>query len=415
MTTALGLGAVTAVLRDLLINGVIDHDLVASVGDVTVSALPPDRIDDTTPNAGSQLNLFLYAVTPNPGWHNQALPARGPAGNRASADPLGLDLHYLVTAFGARDFHAEILLGYAMQLLHENPVLTADAIRTALAPPSPVPGGHGLPPTLQALGGSELADQFEHIRLTPETIGMEEMSRLWAGMQTHYRLSAAYLATVVLIERRRSFRTAPPVMSRNVVVRPSRRPVVRAVEPQVAPAGATLTLRGRFLRADAVQIRFGSTVVPVPPANVTDDRLTVAAPPALRAGVNTILVEHPVDFGTPAEPHLGFTSNLAAFIVLPALTSPTPISASVGTPFAITLAPPVGRSQRVAVVLGDRTILLPTRPPTDPPASSTLSVTLPAGTPTGTTLFRVQVDGAETPLEQDPGTGEFIGPLITVT
>lgn len=414
MTTAIGLGAVTAVLRDLLTNGVIDHDLVSSVGDVTVTALPPDRITDTGPSPTSQLNVFLYAVTPNIGWRNAELPARTPAGNRSSADPLALDLHYLLTAYGARDFHAEILLGYAMQLLHENPILTRDSIRQALALPSPVTGGSGLPPTLQALSTSELADQVEQIRITPEVIGLDEMSRLWSGFQSNYRLSTAYLATAVLIERKRSYATAPPVMTRNVAVRAGRRPVIESVDPQVIPAGASLVVHGSHLRGDTVRVRFATGVVTVGAADVQDDRLVVATPSGLLAGVNTIQVEHPVDFGTTVEPHIGFVSNLAAFIVRPTLTSPTPINASVGVPFTVSLTPPVGREQRVAVVLGERTVPVSPRPPTDPPTSPSLLVTLPAGTPAGTTLFRVQVDGAETPLVQDPGTGDFIGPLITV-
>lgn len=415
MTTALGLGAVTAVLRDLLTNGVIDHDLVTSVGDVSVTALPPDRIDVASQNPTSQLNLFLYAVSPNTGWRNGALPARTAAGNRASADPLALDLHYLLTAYGARDFHAEILLGYAMQLLHESPILTRDSIRQALAPPSPVTGGGGLPPTLQALGGSELADQFEQIRITPEPISLDEMSKLWSGIQSHYRLSTAYLATVVLIERRRSFRSAPPVMSRNIAVRASRRAEIHTVTPQLAPPGATLTVRGRNLRADTVRARFATGDVTVPGANVTAERLTVTAPPGLLAGVNTIQVEHPIDFGTPTEPHIGFVSNVGAFIITPVLTSATPINATLGVPFNVTLSPPVGRNQRVAVVLGEHTVPLPARPPAAPPTSAILSITLPPTTPAGTTLFRVQVDGAETALIQDVNTGDFIGPLITVT
>ncbi len=414
MSTALGLGAVTAVLRDLLTNGVIDHDLVTSVGDVNVTALPPDRIDDASPNPTSQLNLFLYAVSPNPGWRNATLPARTPNGNRASPDPLALDLHYLLTAYGARDFHAEILLGYAMQLLHENPILTRDSIRQALAPPSPVSTGGGLPPTLQALSGSELADQFEQIRITPEPISLDEMSRLWAGIQSHYRLSTAYLATAVLIERRRSYRSAPPVVRRNLAVRASRRAEILSVSPQLALPGATLTVHGRNLRADIVRAQFSTGPVIVPLANVTPERLTVAAPAGLLAGVNTIQVEHPVDFGTNVEPHTGFLSNRGAFIVTPVLTSATPINATIGTPFTLTLSPPVGRDQRVALVLGEHTVVLPPRP-TAPPTSPNLVVTLPAGTPTGTTLFRVQVDGAETALTQDTTTGQFIGPLITVT
>jgi hypothetical protein len=46
MSNALAIASVTAVLKDLLNNGVIDHDLTSVVGsDVAVTALPPDRIE----------------------------------------------------------------------------------------------------------------------------------------------------------------------------------------------------------------------------------------------------------------------------------------------------------------------------------------------------------------------------------
>jgi hypothetical protein len=117
VSNALAIGAVTAVLRDLLSNGLIDHNIPAAVGDVGVSALPPDRVhsssNDEDPN---QLNLFLYRVTPNIGWRNADLPTFDQNGRRVSNTPLGLDLHYLLTAYGSGDFHTEILLGYGIQL-----------------------------------------------------------------------------------------------------------------------------------------------------------------------------------------------------------------------------------------------------------------------------------------------------------
>ena len=201
MSSALAIAGVTAVLKDLLHNAVIDHDLVASVGDVIVTALAPDMIRTDGSEARTQLNVFLYQVTLNAGWRNVALPSRNSNGDRVTNPPLALNLHYLLTAYGVKDLHAEILLGYAMQLLHETPVLSREAIRKALDP-SPVSGGSGLPPTLQALATSELAEQIEQIRIVPETMNMEEVSRLWSAMQAHYRPTAAYQASVVLIESR---------------------------------------------------------------------------------------------------------------------------------------------------------------------------------------------------------------------
>ena len=143
MSNALAIGAVTAVLRDLLNNGLIDHDIPAAVGDVAVSALPPDRVVSSSNGEDpNQLNLFLHRVTPNVGWRNANLPTFDQNGRRVSNTPLGLDLHYLLTAYGSEDFHAEILLGYAMQLMHDTPVLRRDAIRRALEAPSPVGGDY---------------------------------------------------------------------------------------------------------------------------------------------------------------------------------------------------------------------------------------------------------------------------------
>src|SRR5215210_1300111 len=98
MSSALAIASVTAVLKDLLDNAVIDHSLSAAVGGpVTVTALSPGQIkpgDDGVVNR--QLNLFLYHVTPNTGWRNVDLPSRDSRGNRVANPPLALDLYYLL-------------------------------------------------------------------------------------------------------------------------------------------------------------------------------------------------------------------------------------------------------------------------------------------------------------------------------
>lgn len=201
MSNALGIAAVTAVLKDLLKTGIADRALTGIVGEVIVSALPPDRLlVEGQPETG-RLNLFMYKVTPNQGWRNAAVPARDAAGQRIGSPPLALDLHYLVTAYGAAEFEGEILLGYAMQILHDTPVLTRESIRRTLAPAVSMTPGGAVP--LSGLIASELAEQAEQIRITPQTTSAEEMSNLWAAIRSHYRPSAAYLASVVMIESRR--------------------------------------------------------------------------------------------------------------------------------------------------------------------------------------------------------------------
>lgn len=65
MSNALAIAGVSAVLKDLLNNGLIDHEVSAAVGvPVTVSVQSPDRVK-TGDQEKAQLNLFLYQVSPN--------------------------------------------------------------------------------------------------------------------------------------------------------------------------------------------------------------------------------------------------------------------------------------------------------------------------------------------------------------
>lgn len=211
MSSAFAIAAVTAVLKDLLNDGLADHDLSAA-GNVVITALPPDRITTNGTAERSQINLFLYLVTPNIGWRNIGLPSRDRDGTRLTNPPLALDLHYLVTAYGAEEFHAEALLGYAMQLLHEHPVLTRQMINQTLKPR--LPSDVTVPPALRMLSTSDLAEQVEAIKICPQTLTTEEISRLWTATQSHYRPTAAYQISVVLIEQTNPVRSALPVLKR---------------------------------------------------------------------------------------------------------------------------------------------------------------------------------------------------------
>jgi hypothetical protein len=431
MSNALALAAVSAVLKDLLDNGLIDNNLRAAfANDVRVSALAPDLID-TQPGQPARLNLFLYRVTPNAGWRNVDLPARDAQGNRVSNPPLALDLHYLITAYAGNDFEAEILLGYAMQLLHETPGLSTRAIQTALNPVSPVGAGL-LPPALQTLRAAELADQVETITIAPEVLSSEELSKLWSALQAHYRPSAAYIVTTVLIEARRSTRRAPQVRRANVRGLTLRQPVVERVLAQgptaAGPAealiqwGDRLILLGKNLRGpDGTKLRVGDVVVEPAAADTADDRIEIPlqSPPfpinRLRAGVQTVQVMHELNFGTPADPHRGIQSPAAAFFLRPRIardaTGNAQVTVSGAQPddngtrratITVQFEPVVGRSQRVRLLLNGWAAAPADAPDTAfsfkaPPRTTDVN-TVAFGVrhlPSGDYLVRVEVDGAE--------------------
>lgn len=241
MSSALALAAVTAVLKNLLDNRLIDQGVTASVGDVTVTALPPDRITTGT-DERSQLNLFLYRVTPNTGWRRSSVSlGNGPNGTNgrdgeakapppAPPAPLPLDLHYLLTAYGEQDFQAEILLGYAMQLLHEVTTLTPDHIRSALGGPNG--SGNAVSPTRAALSTSTLAEEVQQVSISPEFTSSDEMSRLWSALQARYRPSATYKVSTVLLK-------AQPEAPKEAGVRPERQ-----VQPEAPSTPARSAARG---------------------------------------------------------------------------------------------------------------------------------------------------------------------------
>src|SRR5215831_12066323 len=194
MSSALALASVTAVLKDLLENGLARGGVTSKIGgDTSVSALPPDRVTAGAEER-AQLNLFLYAVTANTRMRSD----RGTAGS--AARPLALDLHYLLTAYGSQDFQTEILLGHALQLLHETPVLERERIRASLTAISHTRDRRVIPPSQAALANSPLADQVDSITITPEFLSTEEISKLWSALQAKYRPSATYKVSAVFID-----------------------------------------------------------------------------------------------------------------------------------------------------------------------------------------------------------------------
>jgi hypothetical protein len=202
----LAIASVTAVLKDMLGNGLVSYSGLAGLGDISVSALPPDRVL-SGPEDRNHLNLFLYRVAPHAKLGRPPSLLGATPEDRREA-PLSLELSYLLTASGAEDFHAEILLGCAMQLFHETPVLSPARIRAALGPPSSQKSKTLLSPVRAALAESDLPDQVEQIKITPQFLTFEEMSKLWSAFQARYRPSMTYQVSAIALRRSAAKSTA---------------------------------------------------------------------------------------------------------------------------------------------------------------------------------------------------------------
>ena len=409
MSSPLAVATVTAVIKDLLNDGIVNGDLSASVGTVTVSALPPDRIG-TGSDEPSRLNLFLYQVTSNSGWRN-AEPT----------PPLALDLHYLLTSYGADDLDAEILLGYAMQLLHDVPVLTRSIIRKTFSGNSPVTDKL-IPASVPAHNPADLADQVELCKIVPKYLTTEELSRLWSAMQARYRPSMAYDVSVVLIDSTAPVKASLPVRKPVLTTLPMTRPVIHTVEPAIALDSGDVTIRGQGLKGSMTRVRINGTLVTPFATDVSDLAVGVALPAGLKAGLNPLQVVHEIPLGDPPVPHagVGCESNVAALVLAPRIMTGTPMTVAAGGTLTLSVKPEVGREQRVAVIVGETILVVPPRQPTDLPTAASVEVGIPENQATGTFLLRVQVDGAISALQVDddpnsPTFEQYVGPLVEVT
>jgi hypothetical protein len=389
VSNPLAIAAVTATFGRLIRN--------VSLSGITFSMLPPD-IARTT-NAARQLNLYLYRVTPNLAYRNADLPTRGSSGELANQPVLALNLHYLMTAWGAADDNIDghHLLAQAMSLINDRPVLTRASIAAAMAAEA---AAHA------DLAAADLAEQVEHVKLTLDTLSYEDLFKLWSAFQTGYRLSVAYEASLVLIERRAPRRSMPPPREAALIAMPLSRPRIDSVEPPEATAGSTVALVGGDLAAATTNVRIDGALVA--PDDVAPERVTVTLPGTLRAGIHALSVVQNVDFDGTGVPL--FESAVAPLVLIPQVTGPIP-SVAAGADISVPVAPPVEQRQDAVVLVGNSAIPVPPR--TTAAALSTLKVKLPPAVTAGSHLVRVRVEGAESRLATT--SGAYSGPKVTVT
>ncbi|HEX6228834.1 MAG TPA: Pvc16 family protein [Solirubrobacterales bacterium] len=400
MTDTWAIAAVTQSFTKLLERVASDDP---SVSPLDVVAKPPDRVlADDGKLERRKLNLFLYQVSPNPALANADAPFRNADGELVAQPMLALDLHYLLTAYGAAhdELDAQHLLTHAMSLVHDNGTLRRADISAALAE--------------TPMGGSNLAEQLEGISLAPESLSDEELFRMWTVFGASYRISVGFVATVVMVERPKRARRAPPVSSSTLTAATLRMPVIEEIEPERPTAGATITVRGRNLAADEVTVRLASGDVTVEPEDLTDTEFDLTLPSGLFAGPNPIQVLHSQALADePSETRQFASSDVFSFMLAPRITSSLPAAAPRGGTMTLTVQPPVRRTQRVVAMLGSDALLRRVAPG-DPQTSSTVRFPIPADLDPGTRTLRVQVDGSESALEKDP-EGVYSEPEVEVT
>jgi Pvc16 N-terminal domain len=418
MSDSLAIAAVTATLKRVV--------GVAISGDPSgahVTTLRPSALSNGVPSAS--VNLFLYQVTPNGALRDADLPTRTGDGQLVQRPMAALDLHYLLSFYGDESkLEPQRLLGYVTRTLHARPVLTRQEITKTLDEATTDPAQ-----TLAAVAPSDLAKAVDLVKITPNALALEELSKVWSVFfQTQYALSVAYLATTVLIEDdEEQAQGALPVSQRNIYVIPFRQPVVERITPQSGPEEpivrtSVLSVEGRQLRGAVTLVRVGAAVVPV--QSVSDGEITVplaSVPDAeIRAGVQGLQVIHEIPMGTPQKAHHGFESNVVAFVLRPTVAN---LQASdPQATVSMDVNPPVRAGQRVTLLLNETSGDSPATYSfaSEPPDIDVSSIDVTIGAVKPSEYFvRLSVDGAESPLTVDkdpnsPTLGQFIGPKLLV-
>ena len=404
MSDYTAVAGMSAVLCWLLSTALADGGPTTILGPTPgITAVSPDLIT-TGANEQPRVNLFMYYVSLNPALRNLDLPSSNAQGARLSNPPLALDLHYLVTAYGSTQFDPEILLAWALSVFHETPVIASQTIQAAL-------NELGKPPQANTEAGlislGTLADQVEHIRITPEALTAQEIWQLWTAFQAAYRPTAALQVSVVVIQDTQPFTSNRPVRHRVVTALPMQTPVITGLSPLMIPAGQVLSITGNnFLGGSpadtVVSVDSGAGV---PADTVRGNLVQVTLPTTLTAGTHTVRVQRMVTFPRSSAPHQGFSSSPAPFQLIPVIQTPVPQVAA-GSPLTLTLTPAVGRTQQVTLYLGDTAIPVAEPPDTAPASSATITCPIPEGFRPDTYPVRVEIDGAQSMLTAAAG-GQF--------
>ncbi|MCE9579871.1 MAG: DUF4255 domain-containing protein [Deltaproteobacteria bacterium] len=153
----------------------------ASPTPLNVTSLPPDKLTED-----NSVGIYLYHLSEEAAVKNQ--PWRGRPDTPIRFSPLGLNLHYVVTAFStATDEHGpyreQQLMGLAVKALHDYPVID-DATELL--------GVKILDPLL-------VGDE-NRLRVSLRHVPVSEAVSYWTAGSHALRLSAYYEVSVVLLE-----------------------------------------------------------------------------------------------------------------------------------------------------------------------------------------------------------------------
>ena len=421
MSNHLAIATVTAALKKMLQEG-ISHDIPGA----QVTTARPDVANGNI--SGASINLFLYHAMPNTAWRNADLRTRRPKGELVKHGQASLDLYYLLTFYGNEQrLEPQRLMGSAVQTLVDHPQLTQPMIQEATG-------------SMTDLADSALGDQMQMVRFFPADITTEELSRIWSVFfQIPYSLSFAYQGTAVIIQGRKPGKSALPVRSRRFYTTPVR-PVIEKITTsgelnEPITLDSHLILKGRGLKGDITQVHLGKARLT--PQRVNENTVELTLPTlapseisALRAGAQGIRIAQ-IPNPPPRDVDYAVLSNLMSVVLCPSIRQGTDgITVQTVIPLedghcaatiTVTVDMTVSPQQTTFLMLNKadrtgKTYIIRGEHLTEDTITLTFNLTEVLS---GVYLARVQVDGAESPLEVDtrsdsPTFEQYMGPTVAI-
>ncbi len=178
---------------------------------ITVTGAMPEAVRK---DGGCQVSVYLFHVAEDK--YQKNAPVTGTRAPPIPAQPLSLNLYYLVTAFADKNYVQEQqAMSIVLRCFHENPIVRENVV-------IPVPPAQTVK---------------EEFTLTMEVETSDEMARLWQAVTVPFRLSVVYKVSVVFI--------TPPVPAVPLAPKPQR--LGLTVDPTLSPdaqKGQSPPLRG---------------------------------------------------------------------------------------------------------------------------------------------------------------------------
>lgn len=423
MTNYLAVATVTAALRNIIQTG-IKEDLPGT----TVTSVTPEGLNNAQKER--KINIYLYQVSPIKELQQEnSIPNRHRYNGKTNQKSLQLNLYYLITFYGNElELEPQQLLGSTIRTLLDQSILERDAIDDAIS-------------RSDFLANSTLVNQVNKLSFAMNSMTPEELTRIWSTLfRSPYSLSIAYVGKAVLIEGGKSGKTALPV--RNVLMNASTKQLVieeiksSTGKNQPITTKSDLTIIGQNLSAPYTQVRIGN--IKITPQKVDDKKVELNLSQMnkqelkkLNPGIQSVQIVHSERKASVIDPIRFIESNAMPLVLCPIVTEENikidnirpSWNQSYSAEITIIIEElTVGEDQRVSLLMNEIS-------DTNPEAyvfsakprksENELLNFLVRDVKAGEYLIRVQINGAESPLEidevQDSFTvGQYYKPKLVI-